>query len=71
MDEEESMIKLFNRLGTIVGNTQLSNAAVRAVLVKLTLLASINTITKEEFMHQMNHAWDMERFFRPESNEMH
>jgi hemerythrin len=70
MDETE-MVKLFNRLGLIVANSELSNAEIRAVLVKLTLLASIHAITKEEFMHSMDVTWEMEKFFHPESNEMH
>ncbi|MFZ4600369.1 MAG: hypothetical protein ACOYNN_17150 [Terrimicrobiaceae bacterium] len=71
MDEEESIIKLFNRLGNIVANSELSNDALRAVLVKLTLLASINVVTKEEFMHCVSVTWDMEKFFHPDSKEMH
>ena len=71
MDDETAMVKLFNRLGLIVANSELSNAEIRAVLVKLTLLASIHTITKEEFMHSMDVTWEMEKFFHPESNEMH
>jgi hypothetical protein len=71
MDEQEAMIKLFNRLGTIVSSAELTTPAVRAVLVKLTLLTSINAVTKDEFMHQMSHAWDIEKLFQPDPSEIH
>lgn len=72
MDEtEKKMLRLFEQLATHIANAGLDSHAVGAVLIKLAVLHAVNRLQRQEFIEQVGYAWNYEKFFHPESNEMH
>jgi hypothetical protein len=70
-DDDESIIELFSEMSDMINESELSHAAVRAVLCKILVLHSLNAIDKDELMTQIDYSWRIEKFFQPDSNEIH
>ena len=72
MDEtEKKMLRLFEQLATLIADAGLDSNAVGAVLIKIAVLHAVNRLERQEFLEHVGYAWNYEKFFHPESNEMH
>jgi hypothetical protein len=69
--DEKEMAKLFNQLITTISGSGLDQNEVGAVLVKLTVLHGLNRVKHDEFFQQLEYAWNYEKFFLPDSDEIH
>lgn len=70
-DEEKKMLRLFEQLAAHIADTGLDSNAVGAVLIKLAVLHAVNRLERQEFLDHVGYAWNYEKFFHPDSNEMH
>ena len=70
-DEEKKMLRLFEQLATHIADTGLDSNAVGAVLIKLAVLHAVNRLERQEFLDHVGYEWNYEKFFHPDSNEMH
>lgn len=71
MDEEEKILELFEQLSILINESELNNAALRAVLCKALVLLAMSSIDKDELMLQLDYSWRFEKFFQPDSTEIH
>jgi hypothetical protein len=74
MDEEEEekiMMQLFTELASTITKAGLTDPAIDAVLIKLAVLHAINRMERQDFLNQVGYSWNYEKFFHPESKEMH
>ena len=72
MDEtEKKMLRLFEQLATLIADAGLDSNAVGAVLIKIAVLHAVNRLERQEFLDHVGYAWNYEKFFHPESDEMH
>ena len=70
-DDEKKMLRLFEQLAMLISDTGLDSQLVGAVLIKLTVLHAVNRLDRQEFLDHVGYAWNYEKFFHPESDEMH
>jgi hypothetical protein len=71
MDEDAKLLELFEQFSDLINNSELTNAALRAVLCKTLVLLAMQSIDKEELMLQLDYSWRFEKFFQPDSTEIH
>jgi len=70
-EEEKKMLRLFEQLATHIADAELGSDQVGAVLIKLAVLHAVNRLDRQEFLEHVGYAWNYEKFFHPESDEMH
>jgi hypothetical protein len=70
-DAEKKMLRLFEQLAMHITESGLDTDAVGAVLIKLAVLHAVNRLDRQEFLDHVGYAWNYEKFFHPESDEMH
>ena len=71
MDEDAKLLELFEQISTLTNDSELTNAALRAVLCKTLVLLAMSSIDKDELMLQIDYSWRFEKFFQPDSTEIH
>lgn len=71
MDEDAKLLELFEQISTLINDSELTNAALRAVLCKTLVLLAMSSIDKDELMLQIDYSWRFEKFFQPDSTEIH
>ena len=63
---------LYEGMVDVVNHSEVGLKATQAVLTKvLVLLALSSGTTKQEFFDQLEHVWEFENFFQPDSSEKH
>jgi len=76
MMEEQSAPKeltmFYEGLVEMVSHTELNPQAAMAVLTKVLVLIAMSTGTnKQDFFNRLDHVWEYENFFQPDSDEVH
>ena len=76
MMEEQSAPKeltmFYEGLVEMVSHTELNSHAAMAVLTKVLVLVAMSTGTKkQDFFNRLDHVWEYENFFQPDSDEVH
>jgi hypothetical protein len=71
MDEDAKLLELFEQISTLINDSELTNGALRAVLCKALVLLAMSSIDKDELMLQIDYSWRFEKFFQPDSTEIH
>jgi hypothetical protein len=76
MMEEQSAPKelsmFYEGLVEMVSHTELNAQAAMAVLTKVLVLLAMSTGTKkQDFFNRLDHVWEYENFFQPDSDEVH
>ena len=74
--EEQSAPKeltmFYEGLVEMVSHTELNPHAAMAVLTKVLVLIAMSTGTnKQDFFNRLDHVWEYENFFQPDSDEVH
>jgi hypothetical protein len=70
-EEEKRMMRLFTELASTISDAGITDPAIDAVLIKLAVLHALNRLERQDFLDQVGYAWNFEKFFHPESKEMH
>lgn len=71
MEGEGLMAELFNELVIRINDADLDQSQIGAVLIKLTVLHGLSRCDHDEFFQQLEYAWQYEKFFMPDSDEIH
>lgn len=71
MDSERHMAELFNSLVKTITDADLDQSQIGAVLIKLTVMQGLSRCERDEFFQQLEYAWNYEKFFMPDSDEIH
>ena len=63
--------KLFHDMVNLCDDANLPRVAVIAVLAKILVLLSLEDETKEEMLSRLSYVYDVEKFMKPDSKEIH
>ena len=71
-NEVQRVDDLFEVMLKTLADSEMSHEIFVMVLTKILVSICLNAgMTREQFMHQMGYAYDMENFMRPKSDEVH
>lgn len=62
---------LFKDIVQLINDADIHPEIVFSVLIKLVTMHGIQHFDKDEYMMRVNHVWNFEKFFTPDSNEVH
>ena len=62
---------LFKDIVQLINDTDIHPEIVFSILVKLVTMHGIQHFDKDEYMMRIEYVWQFEKFFQPDSNEVH
>jgi hypothetical protein len=62
---------LFKDIVQLINDADIHPEIVFSILVKLVTMHGIQHFDKDEYMMRIEYVWQFEKFFQPDSNEVH
>ena len=62
---------LFKDIVQLINNADIHPEVVFSILVKMVTMHGIQHFEKDEYMTRIEYVWQFEKFFQPDSNEVH